>query len=173
MDRLQELIWRIDDNPLDETARCEYELLIAAESPNCREVRFLALERELCDARGNRVATTELLHRLSELMREFTWDDRGWTGTMPRRFDLWLDHFNSELRLALTNALRIGCNLQGDEIPRLPTIISKQLPALGQRGLAEHLRFLICRYERRPYDPPDISDAELAFTIWPSWIERN
>jgi hypothetical protein len=172
MARIQELIWHIDDNPLDEPARREYEKLIAAHSPNCREVRYLALERELCDARGNRANTERLLDKLAEVRREFTWDDRGWTYTMRRRFDLWLDYNAPELNLAIRSALRVLCNRDNRDAPSVPVVIYQQSSALGLRGLAERVKFFVCRYEHRKYDPPDISDAELTLSIWPSWLKR-
>jgi hypothetical protein len=185
MSRLDELFWRVEDNPLDEVARREYESLISQDSPDSRAARLLRLERTLAESREDKFAVRELLDKLEENHKlrapvagesrrlEFLYDDPLWKSVMVRCFDLWLDYYSPKLALAVTNALRLQCGFKSASPPVAPLKIGEQGSALRVVECADGIREFVCRYEHRPRDPPDVSEDEMSLTIWPSWIERS
>ena len=167
------LFQRIEDNPLDEAARQEYEAMLRSRSSESREVRFLELDRQLGDAAEEPERFASVLSALEELERtEFGWDDRLWTSVIPRRFDLWLDSFQPKLTLAVNNALRIRCGCVAEvDAASTPLVIARNSPALGMHGLRSGIVSFICRYERRP-DNDELSHDEIQMTIRPAWIKQ-
>jgi hypothetical protein len=174
-DPITVLFQQIEDNPLDETARQEYESLLRSRSPNSREVRFLELDRQLGDAAEKPERFTSILTALGELQRsEFDWDDRLWTYVMPRRFDLWLDAFQPALTLAVSNGLRICGEFAAEvDAANTPLIIARQQPALGLQSLRSRILLFICRYERRSDTEDELSCDEMQMTIRPAWTKRG
>ncbi len=165
------LFTRIEDNPIDEAARVEYESVLRSKSPGCRELRYLELERQLADLTEEPDQFSAVLSRLDDLLRnEFTWDDRLWTSVIPRLFDLWLDSYDYSLSLAVENALRLRCQIEpSNDGTKTPLVIARQTPALACDGIRSGICEFICRYERRASDHLELSRDEVQMVIRPAW----
>ncbi len=168
-----ELIERIRHHPLDEEARLQYEAMLRIESPDSRKVLFLELDRRLGELSDQPDQFEIVFAEFDELYRtEFSWDDREWTYIMWRRFDVWLDFFDSSLWLAVKNALRLRCEIEiADEADlKLPFKALSSERASQCKDFDTSFKSFICRYDHRPQEQVTLTRDELILTIRPAWL---
>lgn len=168
--QLHALFQRCKDDPFDEPARREYELLLRSEFPDRPEVRYLELDRQLYDSAEEPDKFSHLLTALDDYKTrglDHSHHRNDVVDYVSRRYALWLDSFAPNLTNAVREMLRLRCEPSLDpDLVSTPILLGQGIAVQLYHGRLTMISFL-CRFERRPDREDEMSRDELQLTIRP------